>query len=74
MSEAARKNVIRLLWTYTGVGVGGLALCGLLLMAGSSSTNGETLAIPGAVLLVCSIAVLLYAAQQWALYFWNRRK
>ena len=73
MGEDAKKTVLRLLWTYTGVGVGGLALCGLLLLAGSSSTNGETLAIPGAVLLVCSIAVLLFAAQQWAVYFWNRR-
>ena len=59
MGEGASKTVVRLLWTYTGVGNGGLALAGLLLLAGSSWTNGETLAIPGAGLLVCGIVVLL---------------
>ena len=73
MGEEAQGKVQRLLWTYTGVGAGGLVLAGLLLLEGSSSTNGEALAIPGVLLLVCSIAVLLFAAQQWAVYFWNRR-
>jgi hypothetical protein len=73
MGEAARKKVVRLMWTYTGVGVAGLLLAGLLFMAGSNSTNGEVVVGAGALLLVCSIAVLLYAAQQWAIYFWHRR-
>jgi hypothetical protein len=66
---------MRLLWTYTGLGVAGLLLAVQLV---AQAANGDALDGPvgaGAFLLgVASLAALLYAGQQWATYFWNRRR
>ena len=65
MSEDAQKQVVRMLWTYTGVGVFVFVLSFLLIAA---------IPVVGAVFLVCSLAVLMYAVQNWVVYFWNKRK
>ena len=65
MREDAQKQVVRMLWTYTGVGVFVFVLSFLLV---------PVIPVVGVVFLVCSLAVLMYAAQSWVVYFWNKRK
>lgn len=68
-------QLTRMLWKVTGTGAA-IAVLGFALIAAGSAGGGDSGAVTaiGAVALIAGIAVLIYAATQWAAYARSTRR